>query len=94
LLGKGELKGKLNFEVAGASKSAIAAVEKAGGSVKTTFVKTVHMDKKGKPGKRPPAPPEGRREAHRRLSSCSRAPEKARVRTPYGESPRFRQRPV
>ena len=48
----GKLKAKLSFEVAGASKSAIAAVEKAGGSVKTTFVKTVHMDKKGKPGKR------------------------------------------
>jgi large subunit ribosomal protein L15 len=52
LLGKGGLKAKLSFEVAGASASAIAAVEKAGGSVKTTFVKTVHMDKKGKPGKR------------------------------------------
>ena len=52
LLGKGELKAKLTFEVAGASASAIAAVEKAGGSVKTTFVKTVHMDRKGKPGKR------------------------------------------
>jgi len=52
LLGKGELKAGLNFEVAGASASAIAAVKKAGGSVKTTFVKTVHMDKKGKPGKR------------------------------------------
>lgn len=33
LLGSGELKGKVTFEVAGASKSAIAAVEKAGGSV-------------------------------------------------------------
>ena len=33
LLGKGELKAKLTIEVAGASKSAIAAVEKAGGSV-------------------------------------------------------------
>jgi len=52
LLGKGELKAKLTFEVAGASASAIASVEKAGGSVKTTFVKTVHMDRKGKPGKR------------------------------------------
>ena len=37
LLGKGELKSKLNLEVAGASKSAIAAVEKAGGSVKVTI---------------------------------------------------------
>ena len=34
LLGRGELKAKLNIEVHGASKSAIAAVEKAGGSIK------------------------------------------------------------
>ncbi len=34
LLGSGELKTKVNFAVYGASKSAIAAVEKAGGSVK------------------------------------------------------------
>jgi len=34
LLGRGELKAKLTVEVHGASKSAIAAVEKAGGSVK------------------------------------------------------------
>ena len=33
LLGKGELKTKLTIEVAGASKSAVAAVEKLGGSV-------------------------------------------------------------
>ena len=33
LLGKGELKAKLNFTVAGASKSAIEAIEKAGGKV-------------------------------------------------------------
>jgi large subunit ribosomal protein L15 len=34
LLAKGELTTKLSFEVAGASASAVAAVEKAGGSVK------------------------------------------------------------
>ncbi|MGN6412107.1 MAG: 50S ribosomal protein L15 [Nitrobacter sp.] len=34
LLGRGEIKAKLTIEVHGASKSAIAAVEKAGGSVK------------------------------------------------------------
>jgi len=34
LLGRGEIKSKLNIEVHGASKSAIAAVEKAGGTVK------------------------------------------------------------
>ncbi|NJS15801.1 MAG: 50S ribosomal protein L15 [Sphingopyxis sp.] len=36
LLAKGALTAKLNFEVAGASASAVAAVEKAGGSVKQT----------------------------------------------------------
>jgi len=34
ILGKGEIKAKLAFEVLGASKSALAAIEKAGGSVK------------------------------------------------------------
>src|SRR5690348_12538372 len=34
LLGRGELKSKVAFEVYGASSSAVAAVEKAGGSVK------------------------------------------------------------
>lgn len=36
LLAKGEIKATLNFTVAGASKSAIAAVEKAGGKVTVT----------------------------------------------------------
>lgn len=35
ILGNGKLKAAVNFEVTGASKSAIAAIEKAGGSVKT-----------------------------------------------------------
>jgi len=34
LLGNGEIKGKVAFEVYGASKSAVAAVEKVGGTVK------------------------------------------------------------
>ena len=34
ILGVGELKAKLAFEVAAASKSAVEAIEKAGGSVK------------------------------------------------------------
>jgi large subunit ribosomal protein L15 len=34
LLGRGELKAKLNIEVHGATKTAIEAVEKAGGTVK------------------------------------------------------------
>ena len=43
LLGVGEISAKVSFEVAGASKSAIEAVEKAGGSVTVL------------PGKKPPA---------------------------------------
>ena len=35
ILGKGELKAKVVFEVYGASKSALEAIEKAGGSVKS-----------------------------------------------------------
>ncbi|GAD48219.1 50S ribosomal protein L15 [Caenibius tardaugens NBRC 16725] len=36
LLGKGELTAKVQFKVAGASKGAVAAVEKAGGAVEVT----------------------------------------------------------
>ncbi len=36
VLAKGEVTGKLNIEVTGASKSAVEAVEKAGGSLKVT----------------------------------------------------------
>jgi large subunit ribosomal protein L15 len=52
LLAKGEIKSKLEIVVAGASKSAVEAVEKLGGSVTVTFKKKVHMNKKGTPGKR------------------------------------------
>jgi large subunit ribosomal protein L15 len=52
LLGEGELKAPLKFQVAGASSTALEAVKKAGGSVSITFKKKVHLDKKGKPGKR------------------------------------------
>jgi len=38
--------------VAGASAAAKEAVEKAGGSVTTTYVKKVYANKKGEPGKR------------------------------------------
>jgi len=52
LLAKGELKAKLTIEVAGASASAKEAVEKAGGSLTTTYSKKVYPNKKGEPGKR------------------------------------------
>lgn len=52
VLAKGTLKSKVDIEVAGASVAAIQAVKAAGGSLASTFVKKVHMNKKGKPGKR------------------------------------------
>ncbi len=39
LLAKGELTAKIDFQIAGASKTAVAAVEKAGGSVTLPVVK-------------------------------------------------------
>ncbi len=52
LLGSGILTVKLDIEIAGASASAKAAVEKAGGTIVTTFKKPVYMNKKGQPGKK------------------------------------------
>jgi len=46
LLGKGELKTKVQFKVAGASKGAIEAVEKAGGSVELPEAKPSEHEKK------------------------------------------------
>ena len=51
LLGKGELKAKVSFKVAGASKGAIAAVEKAGGKVELLEVVTAAEKAAAKKGK-------------------------------------------
>jgi large subunit ribosomal protein L15 len=55
LLGGGEFKAKAAFEVAAASKSAVAAVEKAGGSVKVLIVKEEKTPKEPKDKKKPAA---------------------------------------
>src|SRR5689334_16609450 len=56
LLGGGEIKAKVNFAVHGASKSAIAAVEKAGGTVKIIAPpKVADEDKPRKMVKKPKA---------------------------------------
>jgi len=49
LLAKGELNAKVTVEVAGASKAAVAAVEKAGGSV------VIAVQAKAKPAEEAPA---------------------------------------
>ena len=46
LLGKGELTAKVSFKVAGASKGAVAAVEKAGGKVEVIAAPTPEAEKK------------------------------------------------
>jgi len=46
LLGKGEITAKVSFKVAGASKGAVAAVEKAGGSVEVIEAGTPEHEKK------------------------------------------------
>jgi len=43
---------KVEIECAGASSGAVQAIEKAGGSVKTTFKKPVRLNRHGKPGKK------------------------------------------
>ncbi|MBA2589962.1 MAG: 50S ribosomal protein L15 [Alphaproteobacteria bacterium] len=52
LLGKGAITAKIDIEVAGVSAGAREAVEKAGGTVTTTYTKKVYSNKKGEPGKR------------------------------------------
>ena len=52
LLGKGSITAKIDIEVAGVSVGANEAIEKAGGSVTTTYEKKVYKNKKGEPGKR------------------------------------------
>ncbi|HEY4077408.1 MAG TPA: 50S ribosomal protein L15 [Rhizomicrobium sp.] len=52
LLAKGSITAKIDIEVAGASAAAKEAVEKAGGTVTTTFTKKVYANKSGQPGKR------------------------------------------
>ena len=55
LLGKGELSAKLSFTVAGASKGAIEAVEKAGGSVSVIEVVAAAEKAAAKKGKGTPS---------------------------------------
>jgi large subunit ribosomal protein L15 len=52
VLADGKFSAKIEIEVAGASASARAAIEKAGGTLTATFKKRVNMNKKGEAGKR------------------------------------------
>jgi large subunit ribosomal protein L15 len=52
LLGAGAITAKLDITIAGCTKGAREAIEKAGGTLKTTYSKKVNLNKKGTPGKR------------------------------------------
>jgi len=67
LLGKGELTAKVSFKVAGASKGALAAVEKAGGAVEVIYVK---------PAGEKAAEKKAAGAAARKTTSAARAPKK------------------
>ncbi len=67
LLAKGELKAKLTIEVTYATPAAVAAVEKAGGSVKALGVKA-KPENKGRVGK-----PAGKRQTRREEAAKKRA---------------------
>jgi len=62
ILGDGELKTKLNFEVAHATKTATAAIEKLGGSIKL-LKPVVHLAATGKQPKERPAKGRGKKAA-------------------------------
>ncbi|MEP2736073.1 MAG: 50S ribosomal protein L15 [Erythrobacter sp.] len=69
LLGKGEITAKVKFIVAGATKGAIAAVEKAGGSVEV--VASV------KPSSKPSSKPSAKKETAEKAAPKKAAPKKA-----------------
>jgi large subunit ribosomal protein L15 len=80
LLAKGELKAKLTIEVAGASKSAIEAVEKAGGSVvvKNAAAAAAPAEAKppkGKNARRKAAPPPAEKPAKKAAAADGEAGE-------------------
>jgi len=52
LLGDGELKSKIDIDVAGASVKARKIVEGLGGTLVTRFKKPVRLNRKGEPGKK------------------------------------------
>ena len=64
LLAKGEIKAKINIAVAGASKSAVAAVEKAGGKVEI-LDSSVEYRAKGEKKKTPSKPAKEKKAANR-----------------------------
>jgi large subunit ribosomal protein L15 len=91
LLGGGELKSKIAFAVHGASKSAIAAVEKAGGSVKILAKPKVVKEPRGKNAQRAAAgdqPKAAESVAPAESEKPKKAAKKAEDAAPKAEKPK------
>jgi large subunit ribosomal protein L15 len=88
LLGDGELKTKASFVVHGASKSAIAAVEKLGGKVETLYVKPELPKPEEKPWKKKLQEMAAKPEKPAEKKAAPKKPEggKPAAKKPAGES--------
>jgi large subunit ribosomal protein L15 len=75
LLGKGEFTAKVKFAVTGASKGAIAAVEKAGGSVEVAAAPVPEHEKKA-----------ARREANKAAAAAPKKAAPAKAKAPAAEA--------
>jgi large subunit ribosomal protein L15 len=75
LLGKGELTAKVSFKVAGASKGAVPAVEKAGGKVEVIAPKPEAAESASKEAKAPKAKKAEEAAAPAAEASAPEAPE-------------------
>jgi large subunit ribosomal protein L15 len=97
LLGGGELKAKVNFSVYGASKSAIAAVEKAGGSVKIIAPPKEAKEPRGKNVLREQAEAKGDKPAAKPAAAdADEAPAKAakpKAEKPKADKPKAEKAP-
>ena len=93
LLGNGELKAKVTFAVHGASKSAIAAVEKAGGTVKILAKSKEAKEPRGKNAQRAAAEARGDKPkaapaAEAAEAEKPKAPKKPKDDAPKAEKPK------
>jgi len=91
LIGKGEIKGKLAFEVHGASKSAAGAVEKLGGTIKVLAPPKPERKPKEKPaakGAQSPAAKEAKSgEEKPKQEKSQEKPKEGKPKQPEGKAP-------
>jgi large subunit ribosomal protein L15 len=88
LLGNGELKAKVTFAVHGASKSAIAAVEKAGGTVKILAKAKEAKEPRGKNAQRAAAEARGDKPKAAPAAEAAEAEKPKAAKKPKDDAPK------